>query len=156
MKDIVKECGVSLGTIYRNFGSKEGLLAIAYLQFRAEQNKKFTVSKITGDTSHARIMNAFRAISKLSEGRPNIYAISDMMHDSKDPEVIMLRRKTEIMGRSLLKSLLDEKYSEHADLIVTIIERTFYTDIRRWRSGDIEFTEVFENLDEVVQYLLDK
>jgi len=63
-RDVAARAGVALGTLYKRFPSKEGILVAALEMETAKMVKKLETQPITGDTPEERVTNLFRTMTR--------------------------------------------------------------------------------------------
>src|ERR671923_101750 len=60
MRDVGKEAGVALGTIYRYFASKDHLLAACQVEFARDIQRRLEEKPAQGDTAGDRVVDVLR------------------------------------------------------------------------------------------------
>jgi len=71
-RDVAARAGVALGTLYKRFPSKEGILVAALEMETEKMVRKLVQQPITGDTPEERIGNLFRTITRGMCRKPNL------------------------------------------------------------------------------------
>jgi len=71
-RDVAARAGVALGTLYKRFPSKEGILVAALEMETEKMVRRLVQQPITGDTPEERIGNLFRTITRGLCRKPNL------------------------------------------------------------------------------------
>ncbi len=71
-RDVAARAGVALGTLYKRFPSKEGILVAALEMETEKMMRRLVQQPITGDTAEERIGNLFRTITRGMCRKPNL------------------------------------------------------------------------------------
>lgn len=71
-RDVAARAGVALGTLYKRFPSKEGILVAALEMETEKMMRRLVQQPITGDTPEERIGNLFRTITRGMCRKPNL------------------------------------------------------------------------------------
>jgi len=86
-RDVAARAGVALGTLYKRFPSKEGIL-VAALEMETEKVvRRLSQQPITGDTAEERIGNLFRTITRGMCRKPNLAKALIKALTSGDPDL---------------------------------------------------------------------
>ncbi len=71
-RDVAARAGVALGTLYKRFPSKEGILVAALEMETDKVMRKLALQPVTGDTPEERVGNLFRTLTRGMCRKPNL------------------------------------------------------------------------------------
>jgi AcrR family transcriptional regulator len=86
-RDVAARAGVALGTLYKRFPSKEGILVAALEMETIKMVKKLEQQPITGDTPEERVANLFRTMTRGLCRKPNLAKALIKAITSGEPEL---------------------------------------------------------------------
>jgi AcrR family transcriptional regulator len=86
-RDVAARAGVALGTLYKRFPSKEGILVAALEMETIKMVKKLESQPITGDTPEERVANLFRTMTRGLCRKPNLAKALIKALTSGEPEL---------------------------------------------------------------------
>lgn len=86
-RDVAARAGVALGTLYKRFPSKEGILVAALEMETMKMVKKLETQPITGDTPEERVANLFRTMTRGLCRKPNLAKALIKAITSGEPEL---------------------------------------------------------------------
>ena len=118
IKDVAKDAGVALATLYRYFRSKELLYAAVLTEWTSWQDGPL----VAGDTAEDRLRCKVRLLISSVEKRPNFFTMELALQSTTDPQVKELQSAWSRAGAAWLVS----------DLQVLGEERSRQTAVMMW------------------------
>lgn len=155
MREAAARAGVSLGTLYRYFRSKDALLAAAWSHWAARIEPQLMRRPIQGTTMAERSYDFLRRTTRAFERSPNLASAVLIAANSNDPSSAQQRREaSDLLGR-LLESTMDALDETTAADIRAILDHVWNSALHHWVSGRCEMGQVYETLDRACHLLLD-
>ncbi len=151
MRDVAREAGVALGTVYRYFTSKEHLYAAALLEWAdnfpaGEQSKR-----AGGRSDEAQLRALMRRAVRAFERYPQMMRVEIVIESSPDPNARALFDQFAARNVGTLTSSLSSTDPDTAAAIVETVNSVLATRLRSWALGRITVGDV----DRSVQKTLD-
>jgi TetR/AcrR family transcriptional regulator, cholesterol catabolism regulator len=154
MRDVGKEAGVALGTIYRYFASKDHLLAACQVEFAREIQRRLEEKPAQGDTAADRVINVLRRATRRTEREPRLMAAMVTAISSPDPAVEPCQRDvTEVMAAILAKPMSDVDPALREG-VVRALSHVWFSALIGWVNGWTNVGAVGDELESAARLLL--
>jgi TetR/AcrR family transcriptional regulator, cholesterol catabolism regulator len=154
MRDVGKEAGVALGTIYRYFASKDHLLAACQVEFAREIQRRLEEKPAQGDTAADRVVNVLRRATRRTEREPRLMAAMVTAISSPDPAVEPCQRDvTEVMAAILAKPMSDVDPALREG-VVRALSHVWFSALIGWVNGWTNVGAVGDELESAARLLL--
>jgi AcrR family transcriptional regulator len=150
MRDVAREAGVALATLYRYFTSKEHLYAAALLAWASDYP---TRARPAADpvSSEAQLRALMRRAVRAFEHYPQMMRVEIVLESSTDPNARALFDEFAGNNRRALMDALSSDDADTAAAIVETVNSVFVTRLRSWALGRATIRDV----DRSVQRTLD-
>ena len=150
MRDVAREAGVAVATIYRYFTSKEHLYAAALLEWAADYP---TRSRPATDHvgSEAQLRALMRRAVRAFEHYPQMMRVEIVLESSTDPNARALFDQFAGNNRRALMDALSSTDADTAAAIVETVNSVMVTRLRSWALG----RGTIQDVDRSVQRTLD-
>jgi len=150
MRDVAREAGVALATIYRYFTSKEHLYAAALVEWAADYP---TRGRPAADrvSSEAQLRALMRRAVRAFEHYPQMMRVEIVLESSTDPNARALFDEFAGNNRRALMDALSSTDAETAAAIVETVNSVMVTRLRSWALG----RGTIQDVDRSVQRTLD-
>jgi AcrR family transcriptional regulator len=150
MRDVAREAGVALATIYRYFTSKEHLYAAALLEWAADFPRR-SRSAPGGADDEARLRALMRRAVRAFERHPQMMRALIVLESSTDPNARALFEEFAALNVGALMDALSSTDPATAAAIVETANSVMVTRLRSWALGRASIRDV----DRSVQQALD-
>jgi AcrR family transcriptional regulator len=156
MRDVAREAGVALATLYRYFTSKEHLYAAALLAWASDfpRGRPPTTNGATPDgvaTGEVQLRALMRRAVRAFEHYPQMMRVEIVLESSTDPNARALFDEFAGNNRRALTGALSSVDDDTAAAIVETVNSVFVTRLRSWALGRATIRDV----DRSVQRTLD-
>ena len=161
MRDVAREAGVALATLYRYFTSKEHLYAAALLAWAADfpRARPSATNGATGNgatgngtaTGEAQLRALMRRAVRAFEHYPQMMRVEIVLESPTDPNARALFDEFAGHNRRALMDALSSVDADTAAAIVDTVNSVFVTRLRSWALGRATIRDV----DRSVQRTLD-
>ena len=150
MRDVAREAGVALATIYRYFTSKEHLYAAALVEWAADYP---TRGRPAADhvSSEAQLRALMRRAVRAFEHYPQMMRVEIVLESSTDPNARALFDQFAGNNRRALMDALSSTDADTAAAIVETVNSVMVTRLRSWALG----RGTIQDVDRSVQRTLD-
>jgi TetR/AcrR family transcriptional regulator, cholesterol catabolism regulator len=154
VREISETSGLSLGTVYRYFPSKDFLFACVFERWCEEYYER--LGRPAGLFTNAqRLIELSKRSVEAFEREPQFTLLSATLQTSADPQVIacivrIRRRSVEFFLESI-----DDIPPEDAREIVDIIFAVMAEKLLLWRTDRMPIAEVFDGVEKCVRLLLE-
>jgi len=150
MRDVAREAGVALATIYRYFTSKEHLYAAALVEWAADYP---TRGRPAADrvSSEAQLRALMRRAVRAFEHYPQMMRVEIVLESSTDPNARALFDEFAGNNRRALMDALSSTDADTAAAIVETVNSVMVTRLRSWALG----RGTIQDVDRSVQRTLD-
>lgn len=126
MKEVAADAGVSLGTVYRYFSSKDHLLAEALRDWGSVLGQRLKAHPPRARTAAGRVASVFRRMARGVEERPELGAALTRAMLSTDPSAFANREGLTAMMREWIDIALgDEPIPNRADVSAVLAHVCF-------------------------------
>ena len=151
MRDVAREAGVALGTVYRYFTSKEHLYAAALLEWADNFPAREQSKRAGGRSDEAELRALMRRAVRAFERYPQMMRVEIVIESSPDPNARALFDQFAARNVGTLTSSLSSTDPDTAAAIVETVNSVLATRLRSWALGRITVGDV----DRSVQRTLD-
>jgi AcrR family transcriptional regulator len=151
MRDVAREAGVALGTVYRYFTSKEHLYAAALLEWASNFPAREPAKRAGGRSDEAQLRALMRRAVRAFERYPQMMRVEIVIESSPDPNARALFDQFAARNVGTLTSSLSSTDPDTAAAIVETVNSVLATRLRSWALGRITVGDV----DRSVQRTLD-
>jgi AcrR family transcriptional regulator len=154
VKDVADQAGVSLGTLYNYFSSKERLFAEVLVRWANTFPANIRNRPLKTAPPGARLKEAVHRALKAFERRPQMARLVNVLMMSTDP---MAGEMLSRLGRSTTDaymqalSTLDPAIARGT---VDVLDAVFSVALREWSQGRMTMREVHDRIDSAVELLL--
>jgi len=154
MREVADRSDVSLGTIYRYFGSKDHLLVAGLSEWTAQLQTRLARRPARGDAPVDQLVDVLRRASRALEQQPNLTAALIKALGSADPLVaaaaVNVRGQISAMAEPILAELAPEEIEE----IVGVLRHVWYSAMMIWASGRSGISAIGDDLERATRLLL--
>jgi TetR/AcrR family transcriptional regulator, cholesterol catabolism regulator len=137
---VAARAGVALGTLYKRFPSKEGILVAALEMETVKMVKKLELQPITGDTAEERIANLFRAMTRGLCRKPNLAKALIKAITSGEPELTERvasyhTRLKEVIARTMCSADASVAPTELELEVAYTLQQVWFAALVGWMGG---------------------
>jgi AcrR family transcriptional regulator len=154
MRDVAATANVALATIYRNFSSKDHLLAAAMTEWTGRLRDRVAHSPAKGDTPTDQIIDVLRRACAAMERQPKLSMALVRALASADPGVRTsapeVRASIATIGEPILAHLDPETRAD----VLAVLGHVWYSALMGWAAGRTNFDTVIGELERAAQVLL--
>ena len=155
MRDVAREAGVALGTVYRYFTSKEHLYAAALLEWAANFPIREESKRAGGRSDEAQLRALMRRAVRAFERYPQMMRVEIVIESSPDPNARALFDQFAARNVGTLKRALSSTDPETAAAIVETVNSVLATRLRSWALGRIPIGDVDRSVQRTIDVLFD-
>jgi TetR/AcrR family transcriptional regulator, cholesterol catabolism regulator len=154
VKDVAEQAGVSLGSLYKYFSSKERLFAevlVRWAENLPRHVKRRPPSQVAPierlrDTVH-RALHAF-------ERQPQMARMVNVLMTSTDPASVELIQRLDRSSSDVYLQALAGIDPARSRQIVNVVQAVFGNELRQWSLGRKSMRQVYDQLDSTLDLLL--
>ncbi len=154
MRDVAITANVALATIYRNFSSKDHLLAAAMTEWTARLGDRIAQSPPRGDTAEAQMVDLLHRACRVMERQPKLSAALVRSLSSADAGVrdsgSEVRLSIAAMGDPILADLEPQVRAD----ILAVLSHVWYSSLMSWVNGRSTFDKVEAELARACRVLI--
>lgn len=155
MRETAANAGISLGTLYRYFSSKDALLAAAWGYWTSEVETQMNRRPLRGATMAERAYDFFRRTTRAFERDPRLAEAFIIAANSNDPRSADHRRATsDLLGRILESTMTEVDAATATDIRITL-DHVWNSSLQHWVSGRYTMADVYKDLERACHLLLD-
>ena len=154
MRDIAREAGVSPATAYTYYGSKEHVLAEAYVEFVESLTDRLRIRPPGGSSVLHRVRSVIRRATSGVSDAPELAAAFTRAMASSDASVAMIRPRVEHAFRDWLDLAIGATELDDRDAIVRTLELVLYASMVARANGQMTTDEMRATLDDTARLLL--
>ncbi|HMG27021.1 MAG TPA: TetR family transcriptional regulator [Acidimicrobiia bacterium] len=154
MRDVAREGGVALGTIYRYFASKDHLLAACQVEFARAEQHKLERQPPRGDTPADRVVDVLRRATRAQERQPQLTAAMVTAISSPDPAVSGCQREVTAVMAAVLAGPMRDVAPRLRPGIVRALSHVWFSALLGWVNGWTNVGAVGEELESAARLLL--
>jgi TetR/AcrR family transcriptional regulator, cholesterol catabolism regulator len=155
MRDVAREAGVALGTVYRYFTSKEHLYAAALLEWAANFPARKQSQRGGGHSDEAQLRALMRRAVRAFERYPQMTRVEIVIESSPDPNARALFDQFAARNVGTLKRALASTDPETAAAIVDTVNSVLATRLRSWALGRITIGEVDRSVQRTIDLIFE-
>lgn len=157
MRDIAREAGVALGTIYRYFSSKDHLLAAALVAWMEDLERRVTQRPPTGDTTADRVASVMRRAHHAMERQPQLAEAVVMAMVSPDPATADSQRQLgETLSRVIGSTMSSDLDPDVARKVAEVLSHVWFSSLLAWVNGRWEIGQVGTEVQTAAHLMLDQ
>ena len=154
MRDVAITANVALATIYRNFSSKDHLLAAAMTEWTTRLSTRVAQSPPRGDTAEEQMVDVLHRACRAMERQPKLSAALVRALSSSDAGVrdsgSEVRHSIASMGDRILVDLDPEVRAD----ILAVLSHVWYSSLIAWANGRSSFDRVVAELERACRVLI--
>jgi AcrR family transcriptional regulator len=154
MRDVAREAGVALGTIYRYFASKDHLLAACQVEFARAEQHKLERQPPRGETPADRVVDVLRRATRAQEREPQLTAAMVTAISSPDPAVSGCQREVTTVMAAVLAGPMRDVDPKLRPGIVRALSHVWFSALLGWVNGWTNVGAVGEELESAARLLL--
>lgn len=155
MREVAKRSGVALGTVYTYFQSRDNLVYRATVAWNARVAEETALAADAEDRPGLEGLEMdIRRLANRYHAEPGLLHAFVRSTLSTDPEVVEQRRNVNWAWWVELYPKLDLLGPEIAALAPRLLTDVFYSGALRWAFGQIDFSEVVDQLTAVVRLMI--
>lgn len=155
MRDVAKTANVALATIYRNFSSKDELLAAAMTEWTERLGDRVLQRPPKGDTPTEQMIDVLNRACAAMRRQPKLSAALIRALSSPDAGAVgggsAVRRSIVSTGEGILQHIDPEVRVD----ILAAIGHVWYSSLISWANGRSSFDSVVEELERACHVLID-
>ncbi|HUJ65008.1 MAG TPA: TetR family transcriptional regulator [Acidimicrobiales bacterium] len=155
VKDVADRAGVSLGTLYNYFSSKERLFAEVMVRWADSLPTNVRSRPLEQARPADRLIEVVHRALRAFERRPQMARLVNVIVMSTDPlatdHLARMNRATTDAYMQALSTMDPVK----ARRVVDVVNAVFAVTVREWSQGRISIGEVHDRLDSAIVLLLD-
>jgi TetR/AcrR family transcriptional regulator, cholesterol catabolism regulator len=154
MRDVAATANVALATIYRNFSSKDHLLAAAMTEWTIRLRDRVTHSPPRGDTATLQMIDVLTRACSAMQRQPKLTMALVRALSSADVGVresaSQVRDSIASMGDRILVDLDPEVRAD----ILAVLGHVWYSSLVSWANGRSSFDTVISELERACRALI--
>jgi TetR/AcrR family transcriptional regulator, cholesterol catabolism regulator len=154
MKDVAARARVSLGTLYRYFGSKDHLLAETLLAWGSELGRRLRESPPRALSASDRVASVFRRMARGVEQEPQLGVALTRALLSADPSAFANREGLEAMMRDWIEQALGDADVPDREGVIAVLRHVCFSSMIMLVNGQRSPQEVGEELARATRLLL--
>jgi AcrR family transcriptional regulator len=154
VKDVAERAGVSLGTLYRYFNSKEHLFASVLLAWSSSFGEHLDQST-TGPTLD-NVKAVYRRAARAFERQPRVYAVLIQVQGSADPHAREVFREFAQRQSGAFASAFDSSRlsDEKRRDVIAVMNAVLDENLRAWQLGLQPVSAVATAIDRAAELIL--
>jgi AcrR family transcriptional regulator len=154
MRDVAATANVALATIYRNFSSKDHLLAAAMTEWTVRLRDRVAQSPARGDTATEQMIDVLTRACSAMKRQPKLSVALVRALSSADAGVressSAVRDSLASMGDRILVDLEPEVRAD----ILAVLGHVWYSSLVSWANGRSSFDTVIAELERACRVLI--
>jgi AcrR family transcriptional regulator len=154
VKDVADKAGVSLGTLYNYFFSKERLFAEALVRWAGNLPTNIRNRPLRETSPQARLEEAVHRALRAFEKRPQMARLVSVLMMSDDPFAGDLMERMDRATTDAYMQALSAVDPVVARAIVDVVNAVFSLALREWSRGRITARELYDRVDSAIGLLL--
>ena len=155
IKDVAARAGVSLGTLYRYFSSKDHLLAEALQVWGERLGRRLAASPPRGDTPAERVASVLRRMARGVEREPELGVALTRALLSPDPGALANRDELAAEMRGWIDLALGDAPVRDREGVVSVLEHLCFAHMITLANGQRTPQEVGAELERAARLLLE-
>ena len=154
MRDVAREAGVALGTLYRYFASKDHLLAACQVDFARRVQQQVRRRPPQGRTMADRVVDVLRRANRRIEREPRLMAALVTAISSPDPAVSPCQREVTAVMTDVLATPLEGLDPALRDGVVRALAHVWFSALLGWVNGWTTVGAVADEVESAARLLL--
>lgn len=154
MRDVAATANVALATIYRNFSSKDHLLAAAMTEWTGRLRDRVAQSPPRGDTATEQMIDVLRRACGAMGRQPKLSMALVRALSSSDAGVRHSGGEVQSSIASLGDRILGDLEPEVRADILAVIGHVWYSSLVTWANGRSTFDMVISELERTCRVLI--
>ncbi len=154
MRDVAAEAEVSMGTIYRYFGSKDEMLLAGFARWVRHTRRQLGEHGPVGDNPGERVANALASAVAKSEKAPLLMEALLTAMANPDPAYVVYKREIGDGMHGIIGDAVGIEDAVDVDGVARVVSHVWFSSIMRWVSGVAPAGSVSEELRYAVSLLL--
>jgi AcrR family transcriptional regulator len=154
MKDVAARARVSLGTLYRDFASKDHLLAEALLVWGSELGRRLRESPPRAPEPAERVAGVFRRMARGVEAEPQLGIALTTALLSRDPATFANREGLSAMLRVWIELALGDAQVPDRDGVALVLQHVCFSCMLMLVNGQRSPQQVGDELARAARLLL--
>jgi TetR/AcrR family transcriptional regulator, cholesterol catabolism regulator len=152
VKDVAEEAGVSLGTLYRYFSSKDHLFACALADWAAPIEAALAERRQRSRGALAtRVRTVYHASARAFEDAPRVYGALMALAVSADPYAIAEFQAFSRRELDMFASTVADVPEPYRDDIVAVLSSVLSESLRGYVVGMYPMSGVYQRLDQAIR-----
>ena len=152
VKDVAEEAGVSLGTLYRYFSSKDHLFACALTDWAAPIEEGLAERRRRSrGTLATRVRTVYHASARAFEDAPRVYGALMALAVSADPYAIAEFQAFSRRELDMFASTVADVPEPYRDDIVAVLSSVLSESLRGYVVGMYPMSGVYQRLDQAIR-----
>ncbi|CAN5690711.1 cholesterol catabolism transcriptional regulator KstR [soil metagenome] len=147
MRDVAATANVALATIYRNFSSKDHLLAAAMTEWTIRLRDRVAQSPPKGDTAVEQMSDVLHRACRAMGRQPKLSAALVRALSSADAGVRNSGSEVRASIASMGDSILVDLEPQVREDILAVLGHVWYSSLVSWANGRATFDSVTSELD---------
>ncbi|MCP4909051.1 MAG: TetR/AcrR family transcriptional regulator [bacterium] len=124
-RDVAREAGVALGTVYHNFTSKDHLLAEGLLDWLEEFDERLRSEPIRGRRIDVRLADLYERMAIRSASEPHLHEALRRVMTSSDESVASLRTQNIEATRRWFETAIGNTEVDDPEGLIEVLEYIF-------------------------------
>lgn len=154
VKDVADQAGVSLGTLYNYFYSKDRLFAEALARWADSLPTNIRNRPLSDASPGGRLKEAVNRALRAFERRPQMARLVNVLIMSGDPLAGELLERMDRATTDAYMQALAAIDPSTARAVVNVVNSVFGVALREWSMGRITIREVHDRLDSAIGLLV--
>jgi TetR/AcrR family transcriptional regulator, cholesterol catabolism regulator len=153
MRDVAREAGVALATIYRYFTSKEHLYAAALVEWATDFESPRQTSTSGATSDEARLRALMRRAIRAFEKYPQMIRSVTVLETSTDPNARACFDEFAALNSDALTDALSSFDDDTAAAIIDTANSVMVTRLRSWSQGRTTIREVHRRVEQTLDLI---
>jgi AcrR family transcriptional regulator len=154
MRDVAATANVALATIYRNFSSKDHLLAAAMTEWTGRLRDRVAHSPPRGDTATEQMIDVLRRACGAMQRQPKLSMALVRALSSSDVGVRESAGDVRLSIASMGEPILSHLDPEVREDILAVLGHVWYSALVTWANGRADFDHVTTQLEKACRVLI--
>ncbi len=158
MRDVTARSGVSLGTIYRYFSSKEHLLAAAVADWQERLTRRVVAEMQTGrgralagTTAEERVLRYAQRELRAFQRNPQFARLAVALVSSADPYASEMIARMQASSDEAMAALMHGMPDDDVRTIRVAVQAVVLTGLMSWVTGRKAWPDAFADLERVTR-----
>jgi len=155
VKDVAERAGVSLGTLYHYFSSKEHLFAEVLVRWASGLGPNIKRGSVRAEKPADRLVETVHLALRAFQHQPQMGRLINVLLVSSDSFAVEMIGRLEQTTVSAYVNALAPMDPEAARPIVDVVNAVFASAVREWSMGRMSIVDVYDRVTKAVHLLLD-